>query len=291
MIRFILILSALMSIPILVVADEACDKAKEYYHDGVKLLRYDDRKAAFQKAINLCPTYAEAYVNLADAYENLGEFAQAEKYYKQAIKIKPDLFVPFLGLGELYLKSGRYRDSYDTFLLGLEIKPDNERLKTGLKVAAQRIEQGSKFLQCDTIESCLNAGETFHLMCMCPGDRYSFLRKRICVPSLHFISGSTQLTSKSKKQLMEIGKALGSDTLANKKWLIVGHADTMGCQEQNLELSRRRSERVREYLVKEYKLDKKSLTTIFFSQNRPVDTNNTIKGRSENRRVEIIVDE
>ncbi|MGA8832112.1 MAG: OmpA family protein [Desulfomonilaceae bacterium] len=291
MIRLMLILSALISLPLLVVADENCDKAKECYQDGVKLLRYDDRKAAFEKAINLCPTYAEAYVNLADAYENLGEFEQAEKYYKQAITIKPDLFVPFLGLGELYLKSGRYKDSYDTFLLGLELKPDNERLKAGLKVAAQRIEQGSKFLKCDTIESCLSAGETFQLMCMCPGDHYTFLRKRICVPSLHFISGSTQLTSISKKQLSEIGKALRSDTLAKKKWLIVGHADSIGTPDRNLELSRRRSETVRDYLVKQCKLDKKSLTTIFFSQNRPVDTNNTIKGRSENRRVEIIVDE
>lgn len=194
-------------------------------------------------------------------------------------------------MGELYLKSGRYKDSYDAFLKGIEIKPDNERLKAGLKVAAQRVEQGIKFLKCDSIKSCLDADETFQLMCMCPGDRYEFLRKRICVPTLHFVSGSTQLTSNSKKQMAEIGQALQSDTLAKKKWLIVGHADSIGTPDRNLELSRMRSESVRDCLVKQYKLDKKSLTTKFMGDTWPLDSNDSNAGRSKNRRVEIILDE
>lgn len=291
MIRLFLILTVLMTISLSVVADDNCAKAREYYQDGVKLLRYDDRKAAFEKAVKLCSTYAEAYVNLADAYENLGEFEQAERYYKQATNIKPDLFVPLMGLGEVYLKSGRYKDSYDAFLKGLEIKPDNERLKAGLKVASQRVEQGAKFLKCDSIKSCLNADETFQLMCMCPGDHYEFLKKRICVPSLHFVSGSTQLTAGAKKQIAEIGQALQSDAVAKKKWLIVGHADSIGSPDRNLALSRLRSESVRDYLVKQYKLDKKLLTTKFMGDTWPLDSNDSSAGRSKNRRVEIILDE
>jgi exopolysaccharide biosynthesis predicted pyruvyltransferase EpsI len=56
MIRFILILSALMSIPLSVFADDNCDKAKEYYQDGIKLLHYGERKVVFDKAVKLCPT-------------------------------------------------------------------------------------------------------------------------------------------------------------------------------------------------------------------------------------------
>jgi outer membrane protein OmpA-like peptidoglycan-associated protein len=291
MIRFILILLALMSIPALAVADDDCERAKEFYQEGVKLLQYAERKVAFEKAVKLCPTYAEACNNLGDAYENLGEFEQAEKYYKQAANLKPDLFVPLLGLGELYLKSGRYKDSYDAFVRGLEIKPDDERLKAGLKVAAQRIEQVSKFLKWDSIKSCLAGDEIFRLMCMCPGDHYEFLRKRICVPTLHFISGSTQLTSNSKKQLTEIGLALQSDTLANKKWFIVGHADSIGSLERNLELSRRRSESVRDYLVNQCNLDEKSFSIKCFGQTWPLDSNSSNVGRGQNRRVEIILDE
>ena len=291
MTRLIFILCALISTPLLVNADDNCDKAKEYYQEGVNALQYAERKIAFEKAMKLCPTYAEAHNNLADAYENLGEFEQAEKYYKQSANLKPDLFVPLLGLGELYLKSGRYKDSYDAFVGGLEIKPDNERLKAGLKVAAQRVEQVSKFLKWDSIKSCIDGDETFRLMCMCPGDHYEFLKQRICVPTLHFMSGSTQLTSNSKKQLTEIGLALQSDTLGKKKWFIVGHADSIGSLELNLELSRHRSESVRDYLVNKCNLDEKSFSIKCFGQTWPLDSNGSNAGRGQNRRVEIILDD
>jgi outer membrane protein OmpA-like peptidoglycan-associated protein len=287
----ILFLCALMLFPALAVADDECERAKELYQEGVKLLQYAERKITFEKAVKLCPTYAEACNNLADAYENVGEFEQAEKYYQQAVRLKPDLFVPLLGLGELYLKSGRYKDSYDAFVIGLEINADDERLKAGVKVAAQRVEQVSKFLKCDSIKSCLDGDETFRLMCMCPGDHYEFLRKRICVPTLHFISGSIQLTSNSKKQLTEIGLALQSDTLAKKKWFIVGHADSIGSLERNLELSRCRSESVRDYLVNKFNLDVKSFSIRYFGQVWPSDSNSSNVGRGQNRRVEIILDE
>lgn len=291
MIGLIMICCALVLIPIFAVADDNCDKARDTYQEGVKIIDYVQRKAAFELAVKLCPTYAEAYNNLADACENLGEFDQAEKYYTKAITIKPDLFVPRLGLGELYLKSGRYKDSYNAFVKGLAIKPDNERVKAGLQVAAQRVEQGSKFLKCDQIKSCLEADETFRLMCMCPGDYYAFLKKRICVPNLHFFSGSIQLTSLSNRQLAEIGVALASKELRLKKWLIVGHADSLGPPEQNLELSSLRSDSVKDWLVKKYKLDEKSLTTKFAGETWPLASNDSCIGRSMNRRVEIILDE
>ena len=130
-------------------------------------------------------------------------------------------------------------------------------------------------------------------MCMCPGDHYDFLRKRrSAFQPCHFISGSIQLTSNSKKQLTEIGLALQSDTLANKKWFIVGHADSIGSLEQrNLELSRRRSESVRDYLVNKCNLDEKSFSIKCFGQIWPLDSNSSEVGRGQNRRVEIILDE
>ncbi len=289
--HFIILLAALLVIPLSVMADDDCEQAKELYQQGVNLLNYRERLAAFEKAVKICPAYAEAYVNLADAYENLGDFDQAEKYYRQAISIKPDLYVPFLGLGDLYLKTGRYRDSYDAFLSGLEIKPDHERLKAGLKVASQRIKQGREFLTSDKIKSCLEGDAAFQLMCMCPGDHYSFLKKLICIPPLEFFSGSTRLTPTSRRQLVEIGQALKSEALSKKQWLIVGHADSDGNPQHNLELSRQRSEIVRDILVNKYKLDKTLLTTKFFGQNRPSNTNDSFEGKKDNRRVEIILDD
>jgi OmpA-OmpF porin, OOP family len=99
------------------------------------------------------------------------------------------------------------------------------------------------------------------------------------------------LTSKSKRQIAEIGKSLQSTTLAKTKWVILGHSDNIGDPEFNLELSERRSERVKDSPVKQYKMDEKSLTIKFLGQNWPLASNSSKVGRAQNRRVEITLDE
>ena len=45
MTRLIFILCALMSTPLLVTADDNCDKAKEYYQEGVNILNTPNAKS------------------------------------------------------------------------------------------------------------------------------------------------------------------------------------------------------------------------------------------------------
>src|SRR5208283_3754196 len=67
-----------------------CKRAEELYDQAVQLMNYEERRDAFQRAADLCPSYAEAHINLADAFENLGKFAEAERHYGQALQHKPD---------------------------------------------------------------------------------------------------------------------------------------------------------------------------------------------------------
>ena len=95
-----LVFSLMILWPISAFGDEACEKAREYYRHGVELLRYEDRKEAFRKATELCPNYADAFVNLADAHENLHEYNKAGHYYNKALSIKPGLFAGLVGLAD-----------------------------------------------------------------------------------------------------------------------------------------------------------------------------------------------
>jgi Flp pilus assembly protein TadD len=46
----------------------------------------------WQKAIEIDPTYAAAYNDLAIAYEHEGQFAKARKAYEKAIELEPNNF-------------------------------------------------------------------------------------------------------------------------------------------------------------------------------------------------------
>jgi outer membrane protein OmpA-like peptidoglycan-associated protein len=78
---------------------------------------------------------------------------------------------------------------------------------------------------------------------------------------------------------------------ADNKWLIIGHADVVGMAERNKRLSEHRSKAVKDYLVSRFQMKPESLTVWFLGQNRPRATNDTVEGRTENRRVEIVFDE
>jgi outer membrane protein OmpA-like peptidoglycan-associated protein len=69
---------------------------------------------------------------------------------------------------------------------------------------------------------------------------------------------------------------------------IEGHADSRGSEEYNLQLSERRAESVRAYLV-EQRVSPSAVGTAGFGESRPVATNGTSAGRQQNRRVELVV--
>ena len=66
---------------------------------------------------------------------------------------------------------------------------------------------------------------------------------------------------------------------------ISGHADATGPEDYNLQLSGRRARSVSAYLVKKGIVQDR-ITTTFFGETKPVDSNSTVEGRRKNRRVE-----
>jgi OmpA-OmpF porin, OOP family len=66
---------------------------------------------------------------------------------------------------------------------------------------------------------------------------------------------------------------------------ISGHTDNKGGRDHNLDLSRRRAEAVKRYLV-EHGIDEGRIQTEGFGPDKPVDTNDTKAGRANNRRIE-----
>lgn len=67
---------------------------------------------------------------------------------------------------------------------------------------------------------------------------------------------------------------------------VAGHTDSIGTEEYNLELSQRRTDSVREYLVSQG-VDGSKLTSKGYGESQPIADNATAEGRARNRRVEL----
>ena len=104
---------------------------------------------------------------------------------------------------------------------------------------------------------------------------------------IEFDVDSARLRSQSVPVLQSLAQALRSQTLENASILINGHTDSTGDDQHNLDLSFRRAQAVRKYLVSAVGISSNRLKVQGFGEGAPWVNNNTAANRQLNRRVEI----
>jgi len=101
-----------------------------------------------------------------------------------------------------------------------------------------------------------------------------------------FDTDSDCLKPESAPVIQAIARGLESNP--NLKLQIEGHTDSVGTASHNLDLSKRRAEAVKTVLVGQFKIDASRLTAAGLGATKPIDSNDTPQGRSQNRRVEFV---
>jgi outer membrane protein OmpA-like peptidoglycan-associated protein len=101
-----------------------------------------------------------------------------------------------------------------------------------------------------------------------------------------FTTGQATLLPAAQEKLNQVADALKNQE--DHKIVVEGHTDSQGSEASNMDLSQRRAQSVRDYIVSRGVTSDK-VSAVGIGQNRPVADNRTVEGRAQNRRVEIIV--
>lgn len=109
---------------------------------------------------------------------------------------------------------------------------------------------------------------------------------RVATQGIYFDTGSDQIRPESAPTLREIADMLSSHD--GLRIGIEGHTDNVGQAPANLDLSKRRAEAVKAYLVGTLKVDGTRLEAAGFGSTKPAAPNTTPEGRQTNRRVELV---
>lgn len=102
-----------------------------------------------------------------------------------------------------------------------------------------------------------------------------------------FATGQAKILANAQAQLDQVANAL--KTQAEHHFTVEGHTDNQGTDRINDDLSTRRANAVREYLVVRG-VSADAITAQGYGSKRPIGDNVNAEGRAMNRRVEIIVD-
>ncbi|HWO43403.1 MAG TPA: OmpA family protein [Candidatus Eisenbacteria bacterium] len=107
----------------------------------------------------------------------------------------------------------------------------------------------------------------------------------------NFGFNSATLPADAKKEIDGFLSDLKGDPagMEGAIFLIAGHTDSVGSEDYNYELGRRRAEGVARYLITQKKIDPLRVVTVSYGETSPAVENKTAKDRAKNRRVEVLV--
>jgi outer membrane protein OmpA-like peptidoglycan-associated protein len=110
---------------------------------------------------------------------------------------------------------------------------------------------------------------------------------RVATRGILFDVDSDRIRPESTPTLEEIGEMLSAHP--NLRIAIEGHTDSDGDDAHNQNLSEKRAEAVRQFLIATYGLDGDRLESTGFGESVPAADNDTPEGKQQNRRVELVV--
>ncbi|MGH8496313.1 MAG: OmpA family protein [Gammaproteobacteria bacterium] len=107
----------------------------------------------------------------------------------------------------------------------------------------------------------------------------------IRLSALSFDSGRATIDPGNFGLLTKLERAI--QVFPDAHLVIEGHTDSYGGDAENFELSQRRAEAVRQYLLANARLDPARISSVGYGETRPVANNETADGRAKNRRIDV----
>jgi len=111
---------------------------------------------------------------------------------------------------------------------------------------------------------------------------------KVRLKGVQFGSNSAKLNKKSTALLEKVDHVLG--TVGTKAITVEGHTDSVGSPEANREISEKRAEAVQDYMVSKGKISSNQIKAIGRGEDNPISDNKTEHGRSENRRIDLLIE-
>jgi outer membrane protein OmpA-like peptidoglycan-associated protein len=103
---------------------------------------------------------------------------------------------------------------------------------------------------------------------------------------IQFDYNSAQISNSSTQAVQELGKALSNPNLRGSTFVVAGHTDGIGGDSFNQDLSERRADTIKRYLVDKYGIAGSDLVTVGYGKTKLKDTANPADPL--NRRVQVV---
>jgi len=103
---------------------------------------------------------------------------------------------------------------------------------------------------------------------------------------INFDYNSSEISTRSLESVQALGRALSSNELKGSTFVVAGHTDAAGGEGYNQDLSERRADAIKRYLVDKYGINGTDLVTVGYGKSKLKDPSQPMA--EANRRVQVV---
>jgi outer membrane protein OmpA-like peptidoglycan-associated protein len=103
---------------------------------------------------------------------------------------------------------------------------------------------------------------------------------------IQFDYNSADISASSLPSVQSLGRALSNANLKGSTFIVAGHTDAIGTATYNQDLSERRADSIKKYLVDKFGIAGTDLVTVGYGKDKPKDPNEPMD--PANRRVQVV---
>jgi outer membrane protein OmpA-like peptidoglycan-associated protein len=103
---------------------------------------------------------------------------------------------------------------------------------------------------------------------------------------INFDYNSAEISARSLESVEALGRALSNSELKGSTFVVAGHTDAVGAEGYNQDLSERRADAIKRFLVDKYGINGTDLVTVGYGKSKLKDPNQPMA--EANRRVQVV---
>jgi len=166
------------------------------------------------------------------------------------------------------------------------LAPEKKPLTRGLSVGPQQVDQAAVAAEGQFVQKI--RGRSTRSLTISEREEIAAIVKdkpKIDL-EINFDYNSAEISARSLESVQALGRALSNSELKGSTFVVAGHTDAAGGEGYNQDLSERRADAIKRYLVDKYGINGTDLVTVGYGKSKLKDPNQPMA--EANRRVQVV---
>ena len=166
------------------------------------------------------------------------------------------------------------------------LAPEKKPLTRGLSVGPQQVDQAAVAAEGKFVQK-IRGRSTRSLSTSEREEIAAIVKDKPKIDlEINFDYNSAEISAKSLESVEALGRALSNSELKGSTFVVAGHTDAAGAEGYNQDLSERRADAIKRFLVDKYGINGADLVTVGYGKSKLKDPNQPMA--EANRRVQVV---